>query len=113
MHGPITRAEKKQRQHSEFSLEAEKLNVLQKPCLPGGTRHQGRGLRSRGRVARKERELHRLLWFAGLRLGIGAGTEEARIQNMAKEIPGPSIGHWLDENQISFRQLLEALPVGA
>jgi PAS domain S-box-containing protein len=32
---------------------------------------------------------------------------------MAKEIPGPSIGHWLDENQISFRQLLEALPVGA
>ena len=32
---------------------------------------------------------------------------------MAKEMPGPSIGHWLDENQISFRQLLEALPVGA
>lgn len=74
MHRPITRAEKKQRQHSEFSLEAEKRIVSQKPCLPGGKRHQERGLRSRGRVAPKERELHCVLWFAGLRLGIGAGT---------------------------------------
>lgn len=74
MHGSITRAEKKQRQHSEFSLEAEKLIVWQKPCLRGGTRHERPGLRNRSRVALKERELHRLLWFAGLRLGIGAGT---------------------------------------